>query len=214
MNLLPMNKAILMAVLAASAALLALGVGVRRYIGDEPPGHSFLPIPADLPGTGDDGQSFMLGSVEKFSVLSRQRSNSCGLRPEVLDLYHKESRLQGSCCSPMALHRYQEQVEGLRAYRSIAVIPEDPYDIPVRLAKELLGYQRSIALSEDQASRYQQAVNLSAEGGPCCCRCWRWDAFEGQAKYLIMEYDWSAEQIAALWELEDGCGGDGHLGHG
>ncbi len=72
----------------------------------------------------------------------------------------------------------------------------------------------SIMLSADEAKRYEQAVNLSEEGGPCCCRCWRWDAFEGQAKLLIAEYDWPAEEIAELWELEDGCGGDGHLGHG
>jgi hypothetical protein len=60
----------------------------------------------------------------------------------------------------MDYHRYQEQVEGLRAYRSMAVIPEDLYDISVRLAKELLGYQQSITLPEDQAKRYEQAVNV------------------------------------------------------
>jgi len=210
----PMSKSILLAVLAVGAALVVLAAGIDQTIIGDLAGPALLNAAERPEGIAGDAQDYLPGSAEKFSFLTRQSSNSCGLRPEVLELYHEDSRLQGSCCSPIALHRYQEQVEGLRAYRSIAVIPEDPYDIPVRLAKELLGYQRSIALSEDQSSRYQQAVSLSAEGGPCCCRCWRWDAFEGQAKYLITEYDWSAEQIAAPWELEDGCGGDGHLGHG
>ena len=41
-------------------------------------------------------------------------------------------------------------------------------------------------------------------------RCWRWNAFEGQAKFLITELHWSAQEVAELWDLEDGCGGSGH----
>lgn len=124
-----------------------------------------------------------------------------------------EARIQGSCCSPMDIHRYQEQVEGLKKYADIPEIPEDPYDVPVSLAKQLFEYQQTIQLTPDQQAVYDQAVQISEEGGPCCCKCWRWFAFEGQAKYLISELDWSAEQIAELWELEDGCGGSGHEDH-
>lgn len=121
-----------------------------------------------------------------------------------------DARIQGSCCSPMDFHRYQEQVEGLRKYADIPQIPNDPYDVPVKLAKQLFEYQQTIQLTPEQRAVYDQAMQISAEGGPCCCRCWRWFAFEGQAKYLITELDWSAQQVAELWELEDGCGGSGH----
>ena len=121
-----------------------------------------------------------------------------------------EARIQGSCCGPMDLHRYQEQIEGLKRFAGISQIPEDPYDVPVSLAKQLFEFQKTILLTSGQQAVYDQAVTLSEEGGPCCCRCWRWTAFEGQAKYLITELDWPAEQIAGLWDLEDGCGGAGH----
>mgnify|MGYP001602013669 CR=1 FL=1 len=39
---------------------------------------------------------------------------------------------------------------------------------------------------------------------------WDWYAFEGLAKYLITEHDFTAGQIAEVWDLEDGCGGAGH----
>lgn len=110
----------------------------------------------------------------------------------------------------MDRHRYQEQVEGLKKYADTPQIPSDPYDVPVKLAKQLFEYQKTIQLTPDQQAIYDQAMQISEEGGPCCCRCWRWFAFEGQAKYLITELDWSAQQVAELWDLEDGCGGSGH----
>ena len=121
-----------------------------------------------------------------------------------------QARIQGSCCGQMDLHKYQEQVEGLKKFAGTPQIPEDPYDVPVQLAKQLFEYQETIQLTPDQQAIYDQAVRLSEEGGPCCCRCWRWTAFEGQAKYLITELNWPAEQIAELWDLQDGCGGAVH----
>ena len=119
-------------------------------------------------------------------------------------------RIQGSCCSRIDLHKYQEQVDGLKKYADIPQIPADPYDVPVSLAKQLFEYQRTIKLAADQQTIYYQAMKLSEEGGSCCCRCWRWVAFEGQAKYLITEQNWSSQEIAELWNLEDGCGGADH----
>ena len=121
-----------------------------------------------------------------------------------------DARIQGSCCSPMDFHRYQDQVDGLKKYADIPQIPSDPYDVSVKLAKQLFEYQKTIQLTPDQQAIYDQAMQISEEGGPCCCRCWRWFAFEGQAKYLIAEPKWSAQQVADLWNFEDGCGGSGH----
>lgn len=150
------------------------------------------------------------GSPEKFEYLSVQTSSSCGLQPTTVESYSDDSRIQGACCSAMDLHRYQEQVSGLKKYSNISQVPQDPYDISTSLAKELFGYQKNIQLTVEQQKIYDEAMKMSHEGGPCCCRCWRWDAFEGQAKYLITEHNFTDSQIAGVWDLEDGCGGEGH----
>lgn len=154
------------------------------------------------------------GSKEQYDYLSVQTSSSCGLQPETVATYPDEQRIQGSCCSTMDMHRYQEQVEGLKKYSGVDVIPADPYDIAAGLAKRLLDYQKNIVLTSEQQDVYNRAMEMSEEGGPCCCKCWRWYAFEGQAKYLITKLGWGAEEIAELWGLEDGCGGAGHEGGG
>ena len=155
-------------------------------------------------------EAMAAGTIEKFNYLSDQQSSTCSLQPEAVQMFPQGQRIQGACCTSMDLHRYQEQVKGLRQYSNLSQIPEDPYDIPVSLAKELFAYQQNIALTAEQQTVYDQAMEMSAEGGPCCCKCWRWDAFEGQAKYLIAQLQWDSEQIAELWDLEDGCGGEGH----
>ena len=81
------------------------------------------------------------------------------------------------------------------------------------LAKTLVDYDKMIMLNPQQQKTYDSAMKMADEGGPCCCKCWRWTAFEGQAKYLITEYNYNEKQIAQVWDLEDGCGGKGHAGH-
>jgi hypothetical protein len=105
---------------------------------------------------------------------------------------------------------YVNQVRELHGrYADVDVIPKDPYDIPVSLAKRLIGY-KGISLTPAQQRTYARAKPLSATKGPCCCPCWRWDAFEGQAKYLITRRHYSARQIAEVWSAEEGCGGPSH----
>src|SRR3989338_2473975 len=87
------------------------------------------------------------GTEERYNYLSVQRSSSCGLQPATVDTYPDEQSIQGACCSKIDLHRYQEQVEGLKKYSGIDVIPEDPYDISAALAKRLFGYQQNITLT-------------------------------------------------------------------
>jgi hypothetical protein len=69
-------------------------------------------------------------------------------------------------------------------------------------------------LTPEQQKIYDHATKLADEGGPCCCKCWRWTAFQGQAKELIVRRRYTAQQIAEVWDLEDGCGGsdDAHGG--
>jgi hypothetical protein len=148
--------------------------------------------------------------ADRFAVLSRAHSNRCGMPASALDSMPSGSRLQGACCFPMDYRSYVNQVRELnRRYAEVAVIPKDPYDISVTLAKRLIGYQ-SIKLSPAQQRTYERAKPLSATKGPCCCPCWRWTAFGGQAKYLITRRQYSARQIADVWSAEEGCGGPSH----
>src|SRR2546422_1969664 len=182
---------ILLGALVSIALLLASKQeGVKARV-------SMTPVPplSDLPA--------------RFAVLSRARSNQCGLQASAIDSVAKNGYLRGACCGPMDLHRYQEQVAGLKKQGSEPEIPRDPYDIPVSLAKRLISYQQTIELNSGQQAVYDSAARLSDEHGPCCCRCWRWTAFEGQAKYLITRRRFTAEQVANVWGLEDGCGGGG-----
>jgi hypothetical protein len=144
---------------------------------------------------------------QRFALLNQRHTNKCGLSSVDLDKIAVRGRLQGSCCRAMVLSRYARQVSGLRTYAAVNEIPADPYDIPVSLAKRLIGYSGSIKLSWSQQAVYDQAVRLSDEHGPCCCHCWRWKAFEGQAKQPIARRQYTAAQIARVWDLEDGCGG-------
>ena len=123
------------------------------------------------------------------------------------------ARLQGSCCSPMDMHRYAEQVEGLKKYKDILEIPQNPYDIDASLAKTLKAYC-DVELTPEQQKAYDCAMQNSMEKGPCCCRCWRWYVYGGLGKLLIQKYNFTGEQVTEIWNLSDGCGGAGdHATH-
>lgn len=160
------------------------------------------------------GTELVAGSPEKFAFLSGQvgqRSipNNCGLQPSAVETMPDDARIQGSCCQAMDLQRYQEQVEELKKYSDNPLVSSDPYDVPVSLVKQLLEHDKTITLTADEQTVYDQASQMADDKGPCCCKCWRWYAYEGQAKYFISHLHWSAEQVAALWDAEEGCGGPG-----
>src|SRR3990167_9522701 len=152
----------------------------------------------------------------KFEELSQNGNSSCsGTFKGSITAMPDSARLQGSCCSPMSIHRYIEQVEGLQKFKSkpsqnIAEIPDDPYDISAGLAKRLISYY-DIELTLEEQAAYDYAMQNSSEKGPCCCKCWRWFVYGGLAKFLIRHYNFSGEQITEVWNLSDGCGGEeGH----
>ena len=150
----------------------------------------------------------------KFEKLSQNGNSSCSTDfKESISEMPDTSRLQGSCCSPMDLHRYSEQIEGLKKYSNIKEIPPDPYDIEVQLAKKLISYYDE-SLTASEQKEYDFAMQNSMEKGPCCCKCWRWYVYGGLAKVLIQKYNFTGEQITEVWNLSDGCGGKGdHVNH-
>lgn len=118
------------------------------------------------------------------------------------------AQLQGSCCSPMVLQRYVQQVRKLRKYANVPEIPPDPYDIAAGLARKMMtAYDAK--LTPAQQAAYAYAMRHSKEKGPCCCQCWRWRAYGGLAKLLIRNRGFTGPQITEVWNLSDGCGGSG-----
>jgi len=144
----------------------------------------------------------------RFEYLSQQGTNSCGGGKDIIKTLADEGRMQGSCCGSMVLHSYEEQIEGLKKYVALEIIPPDPYDVPVAWAREMIEYNEKTILTPGQQAIYDAAVEMSHEGGPCCCKCWHWYAYEGLAKHLIINENFSAEQIAELWDMSDACGGE------
>jgi hypothetical protein len=150
----------------------------------------------------------------KFDELSKNGNSSCsGAFKDSIDTMPDTARLQGSCCSPMDMHRYTEQVTGLQKYKDIPEIPSDPYDIDAGLAKNLKAYY-DVQLTPDEQKAYDYAMANSKEKGPCCCKCWRWYVYGGLGKLLIQKYHYTGEQVTEIWNLSDGCGGPGdHVNH-
>ncbi len=154
----------------------------------------------------------MKGLEAKFAVLSTAGTNACGGgKTYVNRLSTDGTRIQGSCCSAMNFHRYVEQIEGLKKYSKNKIIPWDPYNVSAEWAEEMITYTENTILTNEQQKIYDEAVESSHEKGPCCCKCWHWYAYEGLAKKLIIDYNFTAGQIAEVWDLSDACGGNGHI---
>lgn len=148
--------------------------------------------------------------TQRFEYLSTNGNSNCSRAfLESIPGMPSVARLQGSCCSPMTLHRYSEQIAGLKTYAAFAEIPADPYDVPAGLAQPALAaYEMDLTPDEQQA--YDYAMENSEEGGPCCCQCWRWHTYGGLAKLLIRNHGFTGDQVTEVWNLSDGCGGDEH----
>lgn len=174
----------------------------------------FSTAPSAVSKKGDTNFNISQEVKEKFDYLSKNGNSSCsGAFRDSISSMTDDARLQGSCCSPMSMHRYSEQVEGLKKYKDIPDIPADPYDIEAGLAKKLMAYYDNLTLSPDEQKAYDYAMQNSDEKGPCCCRCWRWNVYGGLGKFLIKNYKFTGQQIAEIWNLSDGCGGDSEHHH-
>lgn len=147
--------------------------------------------------------------MKRFEYLSTNGNSNCsGEFMASIAAMPATQMIQGACCAPMEAKRYVDQVKALRAYAEIADIPSDPYDIPAGLAQRLLSYD-AIALTGAEQVAYDYAMTNSEERGPCCCQCWRWHTYGGLAKRLIREKKFTGEQVTKVWDLSNGCGGQG-----
>lgn len=200
-----MNKKSLIIVVIAVAVLGYLYLGAKK---------SAFNFSANAPTQKRSSNLVNEALAARFDYLSRNGNSSCStaFRDSIASKID-DARLQGSCCSPMNMHRYNEQVEGLKKYSNIQEIPPDPYDIEAGLAKMLMSHYND-TLTPDEQKAYDYAMENSMEKGPCCCKCWRWNTYGGLAKILITKYKFTGEQITDVWNLSDGCGGEGdHVQH-
>jgi hypothetical protein len=179
--------------LIAGAVLLGLLLNLQIASPSSRPGPSAAPA---APGT-----------LSAFTYLAAQHSNFCQLQQSTVMSYSDGMRLQGACCNPLDMAKYQHQVSGLGMYSNNPDIPPDPYDVSVGLAKHLFTYDSAITLNTAQQTVYERAISMTTDKGPCCCKCWRWYMTRGLAKSLISERGMSAATVAEIIDLSNGCGG-------
>lgn len=180
------------------------------YIAQTKPLFRFSPVPKSESVQDQTKENIEPQVLARFEYLSKNGNSSCSSAfKDSIGKMPDNARLVGSCCSPMSLHRYSEQTEGLKKYQGIFLIPSDPYDIEVGLAKKLLSYY-DLNLTAKEQEAYDFAMQQSDEKGPCCCKCWRWFVYGGLGKYLIRSHNFTGEQVTEVWNLSDGCGGEKH----
>ncbi len=184
--------------MTALGLVLLLVVGVFVYHG--------YSMAQDSPGPQDHSSI-----ASSFGILNQAHTDVCAFlgdqraNTNFINSLEDDYYLQGACCNPMVYSHYSSQIQGLRNYSGISIIPRDPYNVSGSQAKQLISFD-AITLTPDQQSVYDNALKTSPEG-PCCCQCWAWYAHEGLAKALISRNGWNVQQIVDIWGLEDCCGG-------
>ena len=145
-------------------------------------------------------------SKDRFAYLSTHGNSACSLDfQKGIPAMSDEGQIQGSCCSPMSLHRYEEQIEAIKKYKDISEIPSDPYDVSGDIAKKMYAYY-DVTLTPEEQAAYDYAMEHSEEKGPCCCKCWHYFTNEGIAKKMIKDGQFNSKQIADYWDASDICG--------
>ena len=164
-----------------------------------------------LTGNSVSAQSTL--EFAQFTTLSNATTDQCAYMGNQAAIYNSVDSqpngayFQGSCCNPMDWNHYQQQITGLKNYSGIPQIPQNPYNVSVEQAQQLLGYYNNITLSASQNATFSQAALLTDDKSWCCCQCWAWYTHAGLAKYLITQHNYSATQITNITNLEDCCGG-------
>lgn len=129
----------------------------------------------------------------------------------IMQMSEDDTNLGGQCCGAlMDAESYEIQLRALNEFigenGDIDLIPRDPYDVSVTHTQELIALDKDIILDEQQQEIYDEAVEMSHHGGPCCCKCWKWYMMAGLAKKLIVDYGWDEHQITELWDTSSSCG--------
>ena len=150
-------------------------------------------------------------SVPERLVELDQKTIGCFGASQVLAASASDENFGGQCCGVLKdVRSYELQLKALRRFieenGDIDLIPRDPYDLPVVHAQQLARFDQEIVLSSEQQQLFDDAIQMSHHGGPCCCKCWKWYVMSGLAKKLIVDEGWDALRIVQLWDLSSSCG--------
>jgi hypothetical protein len=149
--------------------------------------------------------------VPKRLIELDEKTIGCFGQSKIMQMSASDENLGGQCCGALKdIESYDIQVEVLskfiKDHDNVELIPKDPYDIIVEHAQQLTSFDQTIQLNQEQQNTYDEAMQNSHHGGPCCCKCWKWYVMSGLAKKLIVDYDWNSEDITELWDLSSSCG--------
>ncbi len=173
----------------------------------------YLALPEHAKGLFWQQSEGLTKPVDERLVALDQLTIGCFGPGTVARMSPAATNLGGQCCGVLRdAGAYEVQLSALaefiETHGGSALIPEDPYDVAVAQAQQLLAFDRDVVLSAPQQRLYDEAVNHSHHGGPCCCQCWKWYMMSGLGKKLIVEHGFTAEQLAELWDLSSSCGHD------
>jgi len=129
----------------------------------------------------------------------------------IMKMSPSDTNLGGQCCGALKDAKgYELQLEAIgefiKIHGDIKLIPTDPYDMTVEHAQLLTSFDKEITLTSAQQSIYDEAMENSHHGGPCCCKCWKWYVMSGLAKKVIVDHDFVAEDVSELWDISSSCG--------
>ena len=130
---------------------------------------------------------------------------------KILQMSTTDTNLGGQCCGALKdAEGYELQLKAIdkfiKEHGNVDLIPKDPYDITVEHAQLLTSLDTEITLTRAQQAIYDEAMQNSHHGGPCCCKCWKWYVMSGLAKKMITEYNFNAEDVSELWDISSSCG--------
>jgi len=140
-----------------------------------------------------------------------EKKIGCFGAESILGMATSDKNLGGQCCGTLTNHEaYAIQLNTIQQFieknGGKGLIPDDPYDLSVTEAQRLTRLDTDIVLTADELQTFDDAVEMSHHGGPCCCKCWKWYVMSGLAKELIQNEGWNKHQIAEMWDISSSCG--------
>ncbi|MDV3293117.1 MAG: hypothetical protein LYZ70_02495, partial [Nitrososphaerales archaeon] len=102
------------------ATLLIAGIATYQSYVPAPNQHQAAPDPSDSSVLASNFRILSEAHTDVCAYIGDQKANTKYINSLADDYY-----LQGSCCTPMVYSHYLSQIEGLKNYSNISIIPRD-----------------------------------------------------------------------------------------
>lgn len=154
-----------------------------------------------------DNLSISCGGTRLAQYASGNLGGSCIGPSAFLNADGSGPNLGGQCCGALKnVSKYEAHLAAMKEYTFNPDSPPDHFNVSISLVKKLIQYDKDAVLTPEQQAVYNEALTISEEG-PCCCKCWHWYVNSALAKEFIVNYNFTAKQVADYWEESDICGG-------